>query len=84
MSHLTELGQCYHMSWKIDLKVQLLYASRTLAVAEKGYSQLDKEAVAIVLGVKRFHLYLNGRHFVICSDHQPLSHLFNEHKVFQD
>ena len=58
----------------------IAYTSRTLAVAEKGYSQLDKEAVAIAFGVKRFHPYLYGRHFVIRSDHQPLSHLFNDHK----
>ena len=58
----------------------IAYTSRTLAVAEKVYSQLDKEAIAIVFGVKRFHLYLYGRHFVIHSDHQPLSHLFNEHE----
>ena len=58
----------------------IAYACRTLDVAEKGYSQLHKEAVATVLGMKSFHPYLYGRHFVICSDHQPLSHLFNEHK----
>ena len=56
------------------------YASRTLSQAEKGYSQLDKEALAIVFGVTKFHAYLYGRPFTIYSDHKPLMYLFGEHK----
>lgn len=56
------------------------FASRTLTSAEKGYSQLDKEGLAILSGVKKFHSYLYGRPFVIRSDHQPLYHLFSEKK----
>ena len=56
----------------------IAFASRSLAPAEKKYSQLDKEGLAIVFGVKRFHQYLVGRHFCILSDHKPLQHLFRE------
>lgn len=56
----------------------IAFASRTLAKAEKNYSQLEKEGLAIVFGVKKFHPYLFGRHFVILSDHKPLRHLFKE------
>ena len=56
------------------------YASRTLTVAEKKYSQLEKEGLAIVFGTKKFHNYLFGRHFTIESDHKPLSFLFSENK----
>ena len=56
----------------------IAFASRTLAAAEKKYSQIEKEGLAIIFGVKRFHQYLFGRQFTILSDHKPLEHLFNE------
>ena len=56
----------------------IAYTSRTLTTAEKKYSQLEKEGLAIVFGTKKFHNYLYGRFFHIDSDHQPLSYLFNE------
>ena len=58
----------------------IAYTSRTLNPAEKRYSQLEKEGLAIVSGIKKFHNFLYGRHFIIESDHRPLSFLFNEAK----
>ena len=36
------------------------YVSRTLNTAERNYSQLEKEGLACVFGVKRFYSYLFG------------------------
>ena len=56
------------------------FASRSLAPAEKGYAQLDKEALSVVFEVKKFNQYLLGRRFTILSDHKLLQHLFAEDK----
>ena len=56
------------------------FASQTLNPAEKKYFQLEKEGLAIIFAVKKFHHYIYGRHFIIESDHKPLSFLFSELK----
>jgi len=59
----------------------ITFASRTLSPAEKNYSQLDKEGLGIVFGVKKFHQYIFGRHFTIYMDHKPLISLFGPTKT---
>ena len=59
----------------------IAFMSRTLNAAEKNYSQIEKEALACVVGVTRFHVYLYGRHFTLQTDHKPLMTLFNEDKA---
>ncbi len=58
----------------------IAFASRTLNTAEQGYAQVDKEGLAVVFGVKKFHQYLYGQRFVVYTDHKPLVGLFSENK----
>ena len=41
----------------------IAYASRLLSAADQNYSQLDKEALSVVWGVKKYHCYVYGRPF---------------------
>ena len=59
----------------------IAYGSRTLSNAEKDYSNLEREALALVFGVKKFHQYIYGRHFSLVTDHKLLESLFNGKKA---
>ena len=56
------------------------YASRTLSTSERNYSQLEKEALSLIFGLRRFHQFLYGRKFTLVTDHQPLTTIFSDKK----
>ncbi|XP_053406187.1 protein NYNRIN-like [Mercenaria mercenaria] len=56
-------------------KLPVAYASRKLLPREQKYSVIEKECLAIVWAVAKFHRYLFGKDFVLETDHQPLTYL---------
>ena len=63
-----------------DKERPVAFASKKLSPAENNYSQIDREALALVFGVTKFKHYLLGRHFELRTDHRPLLGLFNNNK----
>ncbi|XP_014661486.1 PREDICTED: uncharacterized protein LOC106804710 [Priapulus caudatus] len=60
-----------------DEMTVISYASRALSSVEQRYSQTEREALAVVFGCEKIHLYLYGSHFIILTDHRPLLGIFN-------
>ncbi|KAF2888333.1 hypothetical protein ILUMI_17840 [Ignelater luminosus] len=58
----------------------ILFASSTLSQAEKKYSNLEREALALIFGLRKFHKYIFARKFVLITDHQPLQFIFARNK----
>jgi len=58
----------------------IAFASRTLSDSEGNYSQLDREALALVFGVTKFHMFLFGRKFNLVTDNKPLAHIIGPKK----
>ena len=52
------------------------YACRSLTPTECRYSQTEREAMAVVWGCERFHLYLIGAELSISTDHKALEVIY--------
>ncbi|XP_044731858.1 uncharacterized protein K02A2.6-like [Chrysoperla carnea] len=69
------------LSHEIDNEIRpIAYASRSLTVAEKNYSQLDREATAVFWACKHFFQYIYGRHFTLVVDNNPLKMILEPNK----
>lgn len=53
------------------------YASKSLSETENRYCQMEKEALALVESVEKFHIYLHGKTFELVIDHKPLEAILN-------
>jgi len=56
------------------------YASCTLNDTQRKYTQIDKEAFAIIFGIKKFHNFLYGKHFTLLTDNKPITQILNPGK----
>ena len=58
----------------------IAYASTSLTNAGKNYSQIEREGLSIVFGVKKFHQFLWGHTFQLVTDHKPHFTIFGSKK----
>ena len=68
----TAVGAVLQQQYQQQLQ-PLAYFSRQLKPAEQRYSTFGRELLAMYLAVKHFQYSLEGRQFVIYTDHRPLT-----------
>ena len=71
------LGACLNQM-KDGVEVTVSCSSRTLSKTERAYSVGEKEALACVWACEKWHVYLWGRKFKLCTDHQALITLLSK------
>ena len=54
------------------------YASRALTQTEQRYAQIEKENLAILFALEKFHTYVYGRQVTVETDHKPLISIFKK------
>ena len=74
------IGTVLSQRWPNGTERPVAFASRLLNETERKYSQLDKEGLAVIFGITKFHKYVFGREFTIWTDHKPLLGLLQEGK----
>lgn len=57
------------------VKSPVAYASRKLLPREQRYSTIERECLALVWGIGKFQVYLEGREFILETDHKPLVYI---------
>lgn len=50
----------------------IAYATKSLSKTQRNYPQIEKEALAMLFGCKKFHQYIYGKEVTIETDHKPL------------
>lgn len=48
------------------------YVSRNLSSAEQQYNTIEKECLAVIYTIQKFHAHLEGCHFTFITDHSIL------------
>ena len=52
------------------------FASKSLKDTEHRYSNIEREALGILHGLKKFHHYCFGREVYVATNHKPLESIF--------
>ena len=54
------------------------YVSKTLNEAQRHYTTIEKELLAMVYALDKFQAYLVGSNIIIFTDHSALKYLLNK------
>lgn len=56
----------------------LAFFSKKLSSAQSKYSTYDRELLAAYTAIKYFRYFLEGRNFIVFTDHKPLTYAFHQ------
>lgn len=70
-----------HKHWSKRRRNLISCASKAFTSAERNYSQLEKEAFAIVWAIEHYHIYTYGRYFEVLCDNDAVVKIYEENKV---
>ena len=59
----------------------IYYARKTLNEAQRNYITTEKELLAVVFALDKFHAYLVGSFIVVFNDHSALKYLLTKQDV---
>ena len=59
----------------------VMFALRALTGAEKNYQNLERECLAMIWGMEKFHYFLYGKHITLETDQKPLVSICRKHMV---
>ena len=59
----------------------VMFASWALTGAEKNYQNLERECLAMIWGMEKFHYFLYGKQFTLKTKQKPLVSIYKKHMV---
>ena len=59
----------------------VMFASRALTASERNYQNLERECLAMIWAMEKFHYFLYGKEFTLETDQKPLVLVYRKHMV---
>ena len=59
----------------------VMFPSRALTGSEWNYQNLERECLAMIWGMGKFHYFLYGKEFTLETDQKPLFSIYKKHMV---
>ena len=59
----------------------VMFVSRALTGSERNYQNLERECLAMIVVMEKFHYFLYGKEFTLETDQKPLVLIYRKHMV---
>ena len=59
----------------------IMFVSRALTENERNYQNLERDCLATIWGMEKFHYFIYGKEFTLETDQKPLVSIYRKHMV---